>query len=1317
MSTKSESIKVLVRVRPLNDSERNDNNDENGVIAFEGNQKLSITNADGNRTFQCEFDHIFDPKTSQETVYASVRECTSSVLDGFNSTIFAYGQTGSGKTHTMFGPPNDVGNNDMNRSKSLSSTNMKGLIPRAIEEIFSMSAQKQVISQSVYCSFVQIYNENLFDMLRDSSMMVPLSIREDKSEIYVQGLSEYNVKSVQDTLHLLRVAEENRAIRETHMNQFSSRSHSIFQIYVEQKRMADDGGEESIRAKFNLVDLAGSEKWNTRKEMQEEHITEMTNINKSLHTLGRCISSLAQKSTGKDAHVPYRDSKLTRLLQDSLGGNARTFLIATLSPARLNAHESISTLKFADRAKQVMVQAHLNVTRPVDHELVQRLQREVEHLRTMLRQLSETIPGGNINALSSENELAMVSHVSNSSGASSPVSSMLTNTGLAASSGPAALLLQLERALNSEREKNISLEKENEELKNEIQKYKQRSNSSYGRQQSSASGSRSRPATGRHRSDLHSAGSSSSTADGDKSLSAGLIFDKERVEKLENTAYTLHTLHDQNTTLWRSLESIQNNMQDFFGFIIEEDTLKDCLRRVFEELGPVATSAPPAQLGQQASDGAAMLLALGQEGLKASTVALTPVNILRNGSRSASPVNMWNDPSSPVGPVRFRSHSRSDSATPNIDSGRDGGFVSFDIVEGDASNNTNSNTYSNTKTNTTSNKSGNKENQEQTKKNTNNGNHKKSKSQSSSYGSSTSGPTTDSHPSPKTRAGSANSSDEDPPTNTDTEVSAARIRPETHSSVITGGRPTHLPAPPASAGPNPYPTQSQSPNSKDSSPSNMKGSKTKSQESSPNGTVSHPLSINEHENVYANTAMERANQVLTSLSQAPPSPSALNPNTMMSINPITGQPISVPAVSMGPVSPAYSYQAQFQASPLQAIQHQQMLQQQQQMMLQQLMLQQQSLDPSLLQQQPNNMNLNMNSNVANPYQQQQQHQNLQQQKLGLQPNLNISIPGMPLMQSQAGQTMMGQTSSLSPTNATDMNGMTLPHSGVGGTYPLQLNQPQIIQNSASLVAPGPTVNEPTNKSQRRVQYQDPPSEEYLVNKSSYKSAPLPSIKSTREARGSQGIQDQNKENNVQSTSMKSGGSSSKSTLPTMPKEAKVQEKIGRSRNSQAKEREQTRVVRSNNLAPATKSNSPTKIGPSKAVKSLPSSEKGPPSLSFRVRGSQESNNSDWKAPPTNEEEEEILKKELKKARNKMRKQEQLQEWLRIKEERAVVAQQQLQEEARRAQEIDNEKEKKRQARAKKQKKKLVGYQNEIKYENQKIQELLSYGIDPESLVV
>ncbi len=212
----------------------------------------------------------------------------------------------------MYGPPSATGSRTSIQSIDNSQA---GVIPRAIHEIFQLSQNEEVLSFSVYCSFVQIYNENLFDMLRDASMESPLMVREDQKEIYVQGLSEYNVKTVADTLSLLSVAENNRAIRETYMNMFSSRSHSIFQIMVEQKRVAADGGEVSLRSKFNLVDLAGSEKWNIKHDMKDAHIAEMTNINLSLHTLGRCISSLATKSMGKEAHVPFRESKLTRILQ------------------------------------------------------------------------------------------------------------------------------------------------------------------------------------------------------------------------------------------------------------------------------------------------------------------------------------------------------------------------------------------------------------------------------------------------------------------------------------------------------------------------------------------------------------------------------------------------------------------------------------------------------------------------------------------------------------------------------------------------------------------------------------------------------------------------------------------------------------------------------------------------------------------------------------------------------------------------------------------------------------------------------------------
>jgi kinesin family protein 3/17 len=369
----TESIKVLVRIRPLNETEKNVDG-ENSSLMITSPQSLTIKTYDNRKTYNCSYDTVLGPSASQAQVYDTVKDCTLSVMQGVNSTIFAYGQTGSGKTHSMYGPPNYVSN-------QLRETEMLGVIPRAIHHIFELARNPKIIQFQVHCSFVQIYNENLFDMLRDSSMNTPLTIREDSytKEIYVQGLSEYNVKSVTDTLQLLKIAEDNRAIRETHMNQFSSRSHSIFTINIEQKCVAPDGGEISLRSKFNLVDLAGSEKWDLSKDLRDAHIQEMNNINLSLHTLGKCISSLAKASRKKQKeflfekqqqqqndnksansleksfnssvkvnrnelstastrekviHVPFRESKLTRLLQDSLGGNAKTLLIATISPAK-----------------------------------------------------------------------------------------------------------------------------------------------------------------------------------------------------------------------------------------------------------------------------------------------------------------------------------------------------------------------------------------------------------------------------------------------------------------------------------------------------------------------------------------------------------------------------------------------------------------------------------------------------------------------------------------------------------------------------------------------------------------------------------------------------------------------------------------------------------------------------------------------------------------------------------------------------------------------------------------------------------------------
>lgn len=333
------------------------------------------------------FDHVFDSDSTQMEVYEKVRFAAESVVQGFNSTIFAYGQTGSGKSFTMFGPEDDL---SIYGAEALSE-NM-GVIPRAVREVLTIAERRQRQSGSegdedeeeevsIYCSFMQIYNDQPFDLLRDPNRQRPLQVHEntETKEIYVVGLSEYAVTSLHECMALLEQGDEQRACRQTQMNDVSSRSHSIFQMCVERRKKKSG---RVIRAKLNLVDLAGSEKWGTMEQLDKGHVSELTNINTSLHTLGRCIAALTDPHS---THVPFRDSKLTRILQDALGGNSRTCVIATLSPAETFVEESISTLKFADRAKRVMQHARVVETREVSLELVLRLESEIEHLRGLLQ--------------------------------------------------------------------------------------------------------------------------------------------------------------------------------------------------------------------------------------------------------------------------------------------------------------------------------------------------------------------------------------------------------------------------------------------------------------------------------------------------------------------------------------------------------------------------------------------------------------------------------------------------------------------------------------------------------------------------------------------------------------------------------------------------------------------------------------------------------------------------------------------------------------------------------------------------------------------
>ena len=273
-----------------------------------------------------------------------------------------------------------------------------GIIPRAVHEIFAAAKRsaEDGVRTVVTCSFMQIYNERIQDLLmpykqryttRDPRDMIKtkasLDIREDPDRgTYVQDLTLLKVSSVNAVLSLIRKGNRHRAVRQTEMNERSSRSHTILQLAVEQRVPGGTDGAGTLRrSKLNLVDLAGSERWNTDSDMQGAQISELTSINTSLLSLASVVAALSKRTP--PTHVRYRDSKLTHLLQDSLGGNCRTAIIATLSPSAEAYEETCSTLKFADRARAITTLATANAVQD-DSLAVEGLQKEVSRLRKLL---------------------------------------------------------------------------------------------------------------------------------------------------------------------------------------------------------------------------------------------------------------------------------------------------------------------------------------------------------------------------------------------------------------------------------------------------------------------------------------------------------------------------------------------------------------------------------------------------------------------------------------------------------------------------------------------------------------------------------------------------------------------------------------------------------------------------------------------------------------------------------------------------------------------------------------------------------------------
>ncbi|KFD48167.1 hypothetical protein M513_10953 [Trichuris suis] len=358
---KSIPIKVAVRCRPMVLIEKEKGASDCLQVLSETNQVI----IDG-RCFQ--FDDVFGHSSSQHQVYQTcAAPLCKSFFEGYNCTIFAYGQTGSGKTYTM-------GTEEKAQNSSPESS---GLIIRLINNIFNKRDNESDDFEFQFsCSMLEIYNETVFDLLGNRE---PLMIREHQTEgIYVQNLTLKVVENVSDTLQCLEDGCFNRSQGETAMNATSSRSHAIFTIYM--TKISRNESTACYKAKLNLVDLAGSERLK-KTQAEGNRMKEGIKINEGLLALGNVISALTE-STGGRVHVPYRDSKLTRLLQDSLGGNSVTVMIACVSPADTNHDETLNTLRYAERAKKIKNKPFVNLD-PTAAELL-KLRQENEIYRRAL---------------------------------------------------------------------------------------------------------------------------------------------------------------------------------------------------------------------------------------------------------------------------------------------------------------------------------------------------------------------------------------------------------------------------------------------------------------------------------------------------------------------------------------------------------------------------------------------------------------------------------------------------------------------------------------------------------------------------------------------------------------------------------------------------------------------------------------------------------------------------------------------------------------------------------------------------------------------
>ncbi|KAG7576909.1 P-loop containing nucleoside triphosphate hydrolase [Arabidopsis thaliana x Arabidopsis arenosa] len=358
-----ENVTVTVRFRPLSPREIRQGEE----VAWYADGETIVRN-EHNPTIAYAYDRVFGPTTTTRNVYdIAAHHVVNGAMEGVNGTIFAYGVTSSGKTHTMHGDQRSP-----------------GIIPLAVKDAFSIIQETPNREFLLRISYMEIYNEVVNDLLNPAGQN--LRIREDKQGTFVEGIKEEVVLSPAHALSLIAAGEEQRHVGSTNFNLLSSRSHTIFTLTIESSPLGEKSKGEAVHlSQLNLVDLAGSE--SSKVETSGVRRKEGSYINKSLLTLGTVISKLTDV---RASHVPYRDSKLTRILQSSLSGHDRVSLICTVTPASSSSEETHNTLKFAHRAKHIEIQAEQN--KIIDEKsLIKKYQHEIRQLKEELEQLKQEI--------------------------------------------------------------------------------------------------------------------------------------------------------------------------------------------------------------------------------------------------------------------------------------------------------------------------------------------------------------------------------------------------------------------------------------------------------------------------------------------------------------------------------------------------------------------------------------------------------------------------------------------------------------------------------------------------------------------------------------------------------------------------------------------------------------------------------------------------------------------------------------------------------------------------------------------------------------